>query len=61
MQEAVVNFQPKPADLDYPARLAHATAESNGAEAEEDPLIPLSNGNAHPPVASGEDQVRCPK
>ena len=52
-----MNFQPKPADLDYPARLSQAAADSNGTEAEEDLLIPLTNGDAHPPVTNSEDQV----
>ena len=61
MQDAVAGFVPKAADLDYPARLQQAVADSNGAEeVEADPLIPLSNGDAHLPVANSEEQVPLP-
>ncbi|KAK9825230.1 hypothetical protein WJX74_002000 [Apatococcus lobatus] len=57
IKDAVAGFQPKTADLDYPARLMEATAASNGTEeAEADPLIPLSNGDAHLSMSNSEEQ-----
>ena len=54
----MVGFLPKPVDLDYPARLLQAPADNNGPESEQDPLIPLSNGNGRIPVSNGDEQVQ---